>query len=74
MIPYLSPIIFNLKHKICTVIDINSGTHENLKTHKQDTAHAQEPRAFVHMWMTHTLDNRFEPITSQVTVMLWGNL
>ena len=34
-----------------TVIEINSGTHENIK----DIMHAQEPRTSGHKSMTHTV-------------------
>ena len=45
-------------------IEINNGTYENLKSH------AHEHRVSDHKLMTHTVVDRFEPITFQVTAML----
>ena len=39
-----------------TVVEINSGTHEESKSHIQDIMHVQEPRASVYKQVTHTVE------------------
>ena len=51
---------------------INSGAHENLELPYQGTAHVQEVNNLVEKRLTHTLIDKFEPITFQVTdVVVW---
>ena len=47
----------------CTVIETDSGALENLKSHIQETAHAQEPIASFHKRVTRPVVDRLEPIT-----------
>ena len=40
-----------------TVIEINTGTHENSNYNIKDIMHAQEPQVLVHKYKTHCCDH-----------------
>ena len=40
---------------MCTVIEINIGAYENVKSHIQDITYTEKVRALVHKRMTYTV-------------------
>ena len=44
---WLNRTISHLRECTCTVIETNSGAHENSKSHIQDTTYVQKSRALV---------------------------